>query len=91
MENTEQQTLDIVLRQIREEQGEDFVYDRAGIMEELNQNTPLLTNLPVKLLTILGGIFASLFLLGSCLPPASTTRLRGCLLPGCCFWWGPLW
>ncbi|GAA4434348.1 hypothetical protein GCM10023188_25180 [Pontibacter saemangeumensis] len=64
MENTEQQALDLLLRQIREQEGEGFVYDRAEINAELEQSTPLLANLPVKLLTILGGILASLFLLG---------------------------
>ena len=63
MDNTAQH-LDILLRQLQEEEGETFVFDQAKISEDAKRNVPLLANLPVELLTILGGVFASLFLMG---------------------------
>lgn len=82
MDNTEQQALDIILRQIREEEGEDFIYDRAKINEDTQQQTPPLVNLPVKLLTMLGGILASLFLLGFLLVSGLYDSPTGMLVAG---------
>ncbi|WP_161889860.1 DUF4401 domain-containing protein [Pontibacter russatus] len=80
MENTE--PLDTLLRQLRETEGETFIYDRARIDEEVKQRTPLLANLPVKLLTIFGGILASLFLLGFLLATGLYDSPVGMLVTG---------
>jgi hypothetical protein len=85
MENREQQPVDILLNQIREEEGEAFVFDREKIGAEASPSSPLFTNLPVKLLTIFGGIVASGFFLGFLMLAGLYDSHVGMLLVGLLF------
>jgi hypothetical protein len=53
-----------VLQAIQHEEGEGFTFDVTKIEEEAHWSSSLYTNLPIKLLTILGGFLATGFFLG---------------------------
>ncbi|MCJ8165504.1 DUF4401 domain-containing protein [Pontibacter sp. E15-1] len=91
MENKKQPDVRALLQQLRQEEGEDFVYDEARIEAEAAQHTALLANLPVKLLTILGGLLASLFLLGFLFSTGLYESHAAMLAVGLVFLAGSVW
>ncbi|MFD3001398.1 DUF4401 domain-containing protein [Pontibacter toksunensis] len=56
--------VDVLLEQIRQEEGEAFVFDEGKIREDISKSVSSSASLPIRLLTIFGGIMASIFFIG---------------------------
>ncbi len=91
MRDNQQQTVAALLQQLQEEEGPEFAFDEPRIMAAVAKHTPPLANLPVKLLTILGGVFASLFLVGFLFSAGLYESHAAVLVIGLLFVAGSVW
>lgn len=80
-----QHNLDQILQEIQAEQGVDFSYEREKIVEEVQSDSALYSNLAVKVLSILGGVIGSVFFIGFIVLTIVKDSSTGLLMMGSIF------